>query len=111
METTLVFLHTLGIVGLLGGLLSEVKNKNKEIAQMVVHGSWTLLVTGLLLVAIQEPEVNHPKIAIKLVLMLMVIGQIWYAKKKGVNEQLFWSITALGLVILAIGFFWQSPTL
>ena len=67
------FLHFMGLASLVGGLLTQMKSKVRTINPAIRHGAYTQLVTGIAMVALKEPFVNHAKVGIKfLILMVMV---------------------------------------
>ena len=69
-QQILVLLHLIGFAALFGGVLVQLRSKEPEVNAAMLHGSLTLLITGLALVWLEEigPDpVNYVKIAIKLV--------------------------------------------
>ena len=78
----LVALHILGIVALLGGVLYQMKDLKAGTARIspgMLHGALTLLVTGLLLVGLNEmndADLNHMKIGIKLIVLLGITALV-----------------------------------
>ncbi|NYH54392.1 MULTISPECIES: hypothetical protein [Nocardiopsis] len=75
--SALVFLHMLGLAGVLAGFLMQVMTGNAKSTKVLLHSSLLQLVTGLLLVGVAEmadlTEMNHVKIAVKLVVALAVV--------------------------------------
>src|SRR5688572_20270528 len=72
----LLLLLLFGFAALLGGVLVQLRSKEPEVNAAMLHGSLTLLITGIALVALEEigPDpVNHLKIAIKLVVAAIVV--------------------------------------
>ena len=81
----LVVIHLIGWALVLGGLATRMRKP--EIPAGVWHGALTAVVTGLLLVGIAEMgdgDVNHVKIAVKLVISLVVLvaAEIGAARSK-----------------------------
>ena len=107
MENILLFVHILGVVCLVGGLFAQIQNKQKALSPMMLYGAWILFASGLVQVAIKEPDVNHPKIGIKLLLLIIILSQIYYAKKSGLSTRLFWIMVSLGVTTMAVAFLWQ----
>ena len=75
-RNTLVVLHIVGLASLFGGFLTQMKAMAQKAAKVVpamVHGAWTALLTGILLVGVAEWrielgagfDVDHTKIAVK----------------------------------------------
>jgi len=114
-NTTLI-LHFIGVASLLGGFLTQMKSLKISTATVVpamVHGAWTMLLTGLALVAVAEYrvangadfEVNHAKVGIKLVVLLVILVLVLRNRKKpGVSSGIVGAIGALSItnIILAV---------
>ncbi len=94
-RNTLLILHFVGLASLLGGFLVQIKSlkaKTAKILPAMVHGAWTMLATGLLLVGVAEYrvanganfEVDHLKIGIKSVVLIVVLVLVLVNKKKPV---------------------------
>jgi len=84
-----------------------------KIVPAMVHGAWTMLATGLLLVTLAEWrvamgadfEINHTKVGIKLVVLLVILVLVLRNRKKDqVSSAIVGSIGALSVVniILAV---------
>ena len=62
----LVLFHLIGFAALLGGVLVQVRSKEPEVNASMLNGSFTLLITGLALVTVEElgagSAVNYVKI-------------------------------------------------
>jgi predicted membrane protein len=114
----LVVLHLVGMAALLGGFLVQIKAlraKTAEILPAMVHGAWTSLLTGLLLVGIREWELamggggdlDHAKIAIKTVVVLIVLVLVLInRKKKPVSGSVLGTIGALTFLNVVLAVFW-----
>ncbi|MFJ8694594.1 hypothetical protein [Streptomyces roseolilacinus] len=78
-----VALHVIGIAALLGGFLTQAKAMGAGTARMVpamLHGALTMLVTGMVLVGLNQAEgatVDHVKIGVKLALLVVVLGLVY----------------------------------
>lgn len=101
-----LILHFIGLASLFGGFMVQMKPQQKVINAAMFHGALTQLVTGLALVAIREMgdgEVNHMKIGIKLVLLL-VIGAlvIVYRKRETVPTGVWGAIGGLTVAEIAV---------
>ncbi len=117
-RNVLVILHLIGMAAVLGGFLTQMKAMAKKAARIVpamVHGAWTALITGILLVGVAQWrigmganfEVDHTKIAVKsiiaaVILVLVVINR----KKDNVNTPIFGAIGALTLTNLVLAVIW-----
>ncbi len=114
--TFLVFLHIVGAAALLGGWLATFRNPTVGYWQHV--GAWIQLITGLLLVGLAEMTagedgagLNHLKIGIKLVILLVilvaaVIGRRKAKRNETVSTGLAHSVGGLTLVNVALAVFW-----
>lgn len=73
-------LHIIGVAALLGGFLFQLRAMRAGEARILpgmLHGAWTMLVTGLALVGLNEAddqEVNNAKIAVKLAVLLAILA-------------------------------------
>lgn len=114
--TFLVFLHIVGAAALLGGWLATFRDSTVGFWQHV--GAWIQLITGLLLVGLAEMTagddgagVNHLKIGIKLVVLLVIlvaaiIGRRKVKRHEPVSTGLAHSVGGLTLVNVALAVFW-----
>lgn len=115
-RNTLIVLHFVGLASLLGGFLTQMKSlktANARILPAMIHGAWTMLVTGLLLVGLAEYrvamgadfEVDHVKIGIKSVVITVILILVMANRKKQkVSSGIVGAIGALSLanIILAV---------
>ncbi len=114
----LVVLHLVGMAALLGGFLVQIKAlraKTAEILPAMVHGAWTSFVTGLLLVGVREWELamgggedlDHSKIAIKSVVVLIILVLVMLnRKKKPVAGSVLGTVGGLTLLNVVLAVFW-----
>jgi hypothetical protein len=115
---SLIVLHFVGMASLLGGFLTQMRSMRTATAKIVpamVHGAWTALATGLLLVGLAEYriamgadfEIDHMKIGVKsLVVTVILILVIANRKKDSVKAPLFGTIGALTLTNVVLAVFW-----
>ena len=115
---TLLVLHFIGLASLLGGFITQIKaisQKTAKIVAAMVHGAWTMLVTGLLLVAVAEwrialgaaVEIDHMKVGIKsIVLTAILILVMRYRKKETVSTAVFLAIGLLTILNVTMAVFW-----
>lgn len=106
----LLFLHLLGLASLLGGFLTQLRSQERRMVPAMLHGGLTQLVSGLLLVAVDEEQdydLNTPKVLVKLLLLLVVLGVIWTNRtKQAISEATYYTIGVTTLVIVAVSVFW-----
>src|SRR5882757_6059755 len=78
-----VGLHIIGIASLLGGFLTQMKAMGRGTARFVpamLHGALTMLVTGVVLVGLNQADdqpVNNIKIGVKLALLIVILGLVY----------------------------------
>ena len=117
-KSFLVVLHLVGLSALLGGFLVQIKAlraKTAEILPAIVHGAWTALVTGILLVGVREWELglgggedlDNSKIAIKSVVAAIVVTLVMLnRKKKPVTGSVLGTIGGLTFLNVVLAVFW-----
>jgi hypothetical protein len=117
-KSFLVVLHLVGLSALLGGFLVQIKAlraKTAEILPAMVHGAWTALITGILLVGVREWELalgggydlDHSKIAIKSVVAAIVVVLVMLnRKKKPVSGGILGTIGGLTFLNVVLAVFW-----
>jgi hypothetical protein len=118
LKSFLVVLHLVGLSALLGGFLVQIKAlraKTAEILPAMVHGAWTALVTGVLLVGVREWEqalgggydLDHSKIAVKSVVAAIVVVLVMInRKKKPVSGSILGTIGGLTFLNVVLAVFW-----
>jgi hypothetical protein len=117
-RNTLVVLHIVGLASLFGGFLTQMKAMAQKAAKVVpamVHGAWTALITGLLLVGVAEWriamgaafQVDHMKIGVKSIVALVIVALVMvYRKKESVATPIFGAIGLLTLTNIVLAVFW-----
>lgn len=98
--------HMLAIVGALGLLLHQWNKSPRKLSPGVLHSSATALVAGLVMVgtyASAKPDetLNHTKVAIKLVIVLIILVISYLNLKKPELKKSVW-LTLIGLTLLNI---------
>ena len=118
LKDTLVVLHFVGLAALLGGFLVQIKAiraKTAEIIPAMVHGAWTMFITGLLIVGAREWEqilgggrdLDHSKIAVKTVVSLIVLLIVMLKRKqKPVSGGVFGAVGGLTFLNVVLAVFW-----
>ena len=110
-QQILLLFHLIGFAALFGGVLVQVRSKEPEVNASMLHGSLTLLITGLALVTLQElgPDpVNHIKIGIKLAITAILVLLVVKNRKFASIPRGLWGLLG-GLTILnaAVAVLWQ----
>jgi hypothetical protein len=107
----LVLFHLIGFAALFGGFLIQIRSKEPEVNASMLNGSFTLLITGLALVALEEigPEpVTHLKIAIKLLFTVVIVVLVAKNRKFATIPRGLWGlIGGLTIVNAAVAVLWQ----
>ncbi|MFI8350935.1 hypothetical protein [Streptomyces sp. NPDC085596] len=108
-----VGLHIIGIAALLGGFLTQMKAMGRGTARFVpamLHGAITMLVTGVVLVGLNEADghhVNNIKIGIKLALLIVILGLVYVKRdEETVDKGMFGLVGALTTANIFIAVLW-----
>ncbi|MFF8646874.1 hypothetical protein ACF06D_01315 [Streptomyces griseoluteus] len=108
-----VALHIIGIAALLGGFLTQMKAMGRGAARFVpamLHGAITMLVTGVVLVGLNEADghhVNNIKIGIKLALLIVILGLVYVKRdEETVDKGMFGLVGALTTANIFIAVLW-----
>ena len=106
----LVFLHFIGLAALFGGAFVQLKSSPRIANAAMWHGALTQLVTGLLIVGVLEmddADLNHAKIGVKLVIALVIAALILVNRKKpSLPDGLFFGLLGLTALNIAVAVFW-----
>jgi hypothetical protein len=117
-RNSLVVLHFIGLASLLGGFITQMKAMALGAAKIVpamVHGAWTMLITGVALVGVAEwrgamgaaIEIDHMKVGIKsLVLTAILVLVLYFKKKDSVKAPVFGTIGLLTILNVVLAVFW-----
>lgn len=115
LKNLVLAVHIIGVASLLGGVLVQLPAIRKGAARVlpaIVHGAWTMLVTGLILVGLQYPlghEVNNVKITVKLAILVVIVVVALINRKRETLAR--WVIPVLGALTVAnivIATVWKS---
>ena len=111
-----VVLHFVGLALLLGAFLVQVKDPQKTVTRWMWDGALTQLLTGLIMGGMisagllgdeEKEELNHVKIGVKLVIVLVIAVLAFIGRKKPAPQVGLWA--TIGLLTLAnvvIAVFW-----
>ncbi|TQN32077.1 hypothetical protein FHX37_2003 [Haloactinospora alba] len=107
-HAALVFLHLLGMAGILSGFLMQLMTGNAKSPKVILHSTLLQLVTGLLLTGLAEmgdDPVNHAKIAVKLgvAIVVTVLGVL---NLRNPATKLAASAGVLAILNVAVAVFW-----
>ena len=108
-----VGLHIIGIASLLGGFLTQMKAMGEGTARFtpaMLHGAFTMLVTGVILVGLNQADdqsVNNIKIGVKLALLIVILGLVYVKRDEETAEKpLFALVGALTTANVFIAVLW-----
>lgn len=108
----LLFLHILGFAALIGGLVVQLGVAEKVVNGAMRDGAGTAFLAGLFLVGVLEAgdgDVNHAKIAVKLVIGLVVLGLVMAnLRKPRISDGLYYALLGLSVVNVGVAVFWSS---
>ncbi|MEU6770966.1 hypothetical protein [Streptomyces sp. NPDC046759] len=108
-----VGLHIIGIAALLGGFLTQMKAMGQGAARFVpgmLHGALTMLVTGVVLVGLNQADdhhVNTIKIGIKLALLIVILGLVYVKRdEEKIDKGMFGLVGLLTMTNIFIAVLW-----
>ncbi|MGA5416910.1 hypothetical protein [Streptomyces pseudogriseolus] len=108
-----VGLHIIGIASLLGGFLTQMKAMGAGDARFVpamLHGALTMLVTGVVLVGLnqaQDYSVDNIKIGVKLALLIVILGLVYVKRdEEKVDKGVFGLVGLLTMANIFIAVLW-----
>ena len=108
-----VGLHIIGIAALLGGFFTQMKAMGRGEARFVpamLHGALTMLVTGAILVGLNQADdqhVNNIKIGVKLALLIVILGLVYVKRdEEKVDKSQFGVVGLLTMANIFIAVLW-----
>ncbi|MFE5807431.1 hypothetical protein OG444_23605 [Streptomyces sp. NBC_01232] len=109
-----VGLHIIGIASLLGGFLTQMKAMSAGTARFtpaMLHGSLTMLVTGVLLVGFNQMDgtpVNNVKVGVKLAILFVILCLVYVKRdEEQVDKALFGAVGGLTVINIFIAVLWH----
>ncbi|WP_326797898.1 hypothetical protein OG946_22970 [Streptomyces sp. NBC_01808] len=97
--------HIIGVAALLGGWLTQLKSLSTgdvRIAPSMVHGALVMLVTGFILVGLNEAddvELNQTKISVKSLILIAILVMVFIKRKEERIPKPYFA--AIGLLTMA----------
>jgi peptidoglycan/LPS O-acetylase OafA/YrhL len=108
-----VGLHIIGIAALLGGFLTQMKAMGQGTARFVpamLHGALTMLVTGVVLVGLNQADDNsldNIKLGVKLALLIVILGLVYVKRdEEKVDKGAFAAVGMLTVANIFIAVLW-----
>jgi len=106
----ILILHFIGLASVVGGFLVQMKSAEKGVNPAMWHGALTQLVTGVLLVGLAEMQdwnVDHIKIGVKLVITIVITLLAFLGRKKPLPQTAIWAVIgALSISNIVIAVLW-----
>lgn len=110
LKDVVLILHFVGLAAIIGGFLVQTRSTTKIIYPAMLHGALTQLVTGLILVGLNQAlddDVDNGKIGVKLLIALVVTVLAWvYRKKRPAPTAVWAAVGGLAIVNVAIAVIW-----
>ncbi|MFM8240479.1 MAG: hypothetical protein ACKOAW_09220 [Actinomycetota bacterium] len=110
----LLVLHFIGLAGLLGGFLVQMRTPDKGVNPAMLHGALVQLVTGVLMMGILEAGLlpdetaNVTKLSVKLGVVVVITILAFIGRRRTPPQVALWgAIGALTLVNVVIAVFWN----
>ncbi|GAB3914990.1 hypothetical protein GCM10011575_40320 [Microlunatus endophyticus] len=113
LDEIVLLLHLIGFAALFGGILVQIRVREPEINAAMLHGSYTMLVTGLALAVFLKAglvigDINLPQLVIKLVISAIITFLVIINRRFTSIPRGLW--TLLGVLTLgnaAVAVLWQ----
>jgi hypothetical protein len=107
--SALVFLHMIGLAGIIAGFLMQLMTDNVKATKVLLHSALLQFVTGLLLVGVAEmadiADIDHAKVAVKLVIALaVVVVGVLNLRRPARNLAIIAGVLAIANIAVAV--FW-----
>lgn len=111
--TVAYIVHMLAIAGILGLLLSQLKKSPRKLSPGILHSAATALIAGIVMVgayssAKPDEELNHTKIGIKLLIVLVILALSYInVKKDELKKNIWFALLGLTLANVLIAVLWH----
>lgn len=106
----ILILHFIGLASVVGGFLVQMRATDKGVNPAMWHGALTQLVTGVILVGLaemQDEDVDHAKIGVKLAITLVITVLAFVGRKRPLPQTGMWAaIGALSIANIFIAVLW-----
>jgi hypothetical protein len=106
----ILILHFIGLASVVGGFLVQMRSAERGVNPAMWHGALTQLVTGVILVGlaeVQDEDVDHAKIGVKLAITLVITVLAFVGRKKPLPQTGMWAaIGALSIANIFIAVLW-----
>ncbi len=106
-----LLVHLVGFAALFGGFLVQIRAAEPEINPAMLHGAYTMVITGLALAGFAEAgqdPVNHLKLGVKLLVALVVAVLVVLNRRfTSIPRGLLFLLGLLVLANAAVAALWQ----
>lgn len=110
LKDIVLVLHFIGLASIIGGFLVQTRGARKVIHPAMLHGALTQLVTGVILVGLNEAmdrDVDNAKIGVKLLVTLVVAALAWrYRTKPSVSAAVWGAVGGLSILNVVVAVLW-----
>ena len=107
----ILIVHFIGLASVVGGFLVQMRSAERGVNPAMWHGALTQLVTGVILVGLaemQDWDVDHIKIGVKLVLTLVITVLAFVGRKKPLPQTALWGVIGgVAIVNIIIAVLWS----
>ena len=102
------YIHIIGMASVVGGLLVQIGKKNRRVGSLEFHGLIGQLITGIILVGITINNVDHIKVTVKLVILILLFVLFIVQRRSGKLPKRAYTIDLLlALAVTGIAVFWR----
>lgn len=102
----LFYTHLLGFAAVAGGLLAQITSKAHKITGVILNGARWQIISGLTLVGIAPKDYNMTPVAIKLGIVLIILGICEALRKKAIiSSKVYLALIVLVAIQTAVALF------
>lgn len=111
LKNSFEFIHFLGLAALIGGAFVQWNAAVKQASPTMLWGARVQLITGIILLALvemTEKQVQHAKFAVKLVVLIAILGILESSRRRGLSSNGYWASLGLSVLNVALSLFWTT---
>ena len=102
------YIHIIGMASVVGGLLVQIGKENRRVGSLEFHGLIGQLITGIILVGITINNVDHIKVTVKLVILILLFVLFIVQRRAGkLSKRAYMIDLLLALAITGVAVFWR----
>ncbi len=96
------------MASVVGGLLVQIGKENRRVGSLEFHGLIGQLITGIILVGITINNVDHIKVTVKLVILILLFVLFIVQRRAGkLSKRAYMIDLLLALAITGVAVFWR----